>query len=546
MDNIKEAWGKIQGGWQAMDKSKRTRLMIILVAIILVIGSFTYFTNKVNYSVLFSDMEAADAGLIVEDLEAQGVAYKLEDNGTTILIDSSLVDKYRIELAMNDMVPENSVGFEIFDSASMMATDDDRSIMYQRAVAGELERAISALDSVKGAQVILSMPEDSVFVDQENRAEASASVVITPRTNNMDASEIQGIASLISGAVDNLPQENIKIVDTKGNLLSGVLGTEGINSVDITSQYRQIEAGYEEELAAKIRQTLIPIYGAENLTVSVNADLNFDAVEEEKVDYDPNYMTDNTGAPLYDDEGNLITEGPTVRSESVQTGGSNMTIDDTAGNDNTSNVILEGEAEDGSTYNRTVNNEIDTTTTHTIKAPGTVEALTSSIVYNGNLNFEQQEQMQQIVANAIGAEPGNIVVQGIPFATDEEPAATPIIGEDLQQEFVEFLKEYWIYAAAGVVLIVLVIAIIKVIKKRRYADDEFDDLYDEIENDDYVQAAPSVTEAEIAKQVAEKEQADLKEQLNRTMNEKENKLKTLAAENPDMAADLIKIWMKEE
>src|SRR5690606_25990814 len=290
---------------------------------------------------------------------AQGVAYKLEDNGTTILIDSSLVDKYRIELAMNDMVPENSIGFEIFDTSSMMATDEDRNIMYQRAVSGELERAISTLDTVKSAKVILSMPEDSVFVDQENRAEASDSVVITPRKSDISPAEVQGIASLMAGAVDNLPQENIKIVDNNGNLLSSALGDESVNSATLKNQYRDIEASYEKDMEQKLIETLGPIYGMNNLTVSVSVAMNFDAVEEEAVQYD------------------AYGNGPVVRSESVQANGSNMTTEETGGNDNISNVIVEGEAEDGSSYNRTVNNEIDTTTTHTIKAPGTVTSLSA-------------------------------------------------------------------------------------------------------------------------------------------------------------------------
>ncbi|MBM6614700.1 flagellar M-ring protein FliF [Desemzia sp. RIT804] len=535
MDNIKQAWGKVQGGWQALDKNKRIQFGVILLAIILVVGSLTYYTKKVDYSVLFADMEAADAGVIVEDLEAQGVAYKLEDNGTSILIDSSLVDKYRIELAMNNMVPANSVGFEIFDTTSMMATDEDRSIMYQRAVSGELQRAITTLGSVDKAQVILSMPEDSVFVDQENRAEASASVVITPRSGSLSASEVQGIASLISGAVDNLPQENIKIVDTNGNLLSSVLGNEGLNSIDLTSQYREIEAGYEQELVSKLKETLGPIYGMENLTISVNAILNFDAVEEEAIDYDPNYISEDS----------LETEGPVVRSESVQASGSSMTIgDETGGNDNVSNVIMEGEAGDGSSYNRTVNNEIDTKTTHTVKAPGTVTSLSASIVYNGNLNLDQSAQIGEIAQMTIGADPGNIVIQGIPFVNTDTSEQLPI-GENVQKEIIQALKNNWPYAAGGIGLIILLVLLLKIFKKRRETEDEFDDFYDEEEND--VQSTiMQENEALIAKKTAEKEEADLKLQLNRTMSEKEDKVKTMAKENPEMAADLIKIWMKEE
>lgn len=526
MNNIKETWGKVQGGWQALDKSKRIQFGVILLAIILVVGSLTYYTKKVDYSVLFSDMEAADAGVIVEDLEAQGVAYKLEDNGTSILIDSSLVDKYRIELAMNNMVPANSVGFEIFDTSSMMATDEDRSIMYQRAVSGELQRAITALGSVDSAQVILSMPEDSVFVDQENRAEASASVVITPRSGSLSASEVQGIASLISGAVDNLPQENIKIVDTNGNLLSSVLGDQGLNSIDMTSQYREIEAGYEQELISKLKETLGPIYGVENLTISVNAAMNFDAVEEEAIQYDGN---DN---------------GPVVRSESVQASGSNMGIDETGGNDNVSNVIVEGEAAEGSNYNRTVNNEIDTTTTHTVKAPGTVTSLSASIVYNGNLNLDQSAQIGEIAQMTIGADPENIVIEGIPFVNTGTNEPAPI-GETVKEDILQALKNYWPYAAGGVGVIILLALLLKIFKKRRDADDEFDDFYDE-EEESPAQSIMKENEALIAKKAAEKEEADLKLQLNRTMSEKEDKVKTMAKENPEMAADLIKIWMKEE
>ncbi|MFL2100355.1 flagellar basal-body MS-ring/collar protein FliF [Desemzia sp. FAM 23989] len=533
MNNIKETWGKVQAGWQAMDKSKRIQLGVILLAIILVVGSLTYYTKKVDYSVLFADMEAADAGVIVEDLEAQGVAYKLENNGTTIMIDSSLVDKYRIELAMNDMVPASSVGFEIFDTSSMMATDEDRSIMYQRAVSGELQRAITALDSVDGAQVILSMPEDSVFVDQENKAEASASVVITPRTGNLSASEVQGIASLISGAVDNLPQENIKIVDTNGNLLSSVLGNEGLNSVDLTNQYRDIEAKYEQELISKLKETLGPIYGVENLTISVNAAMNFDAVEEEAVNYDPNYTPDGE-----------TTEGPVVRSESVQASGSNMGIDETGGNDNVSNVIVEGEAEEGSSYNRTVNNEIDTTTTRTVKAPGTVTSLSASIVYNGNLNLDQSAQIGEIAQMTIGADPDSIVIQGIPFVNSDTNEQVPI-GENIQQDLIAALKKNWPYAAGGIGLIILLVLLLKIFRKRKDDEDEFDDFYKD-EEESSAQSIMRENEALIAKKAAEKEEADLKLQLNRTMNEKEDKVKTMAKENPEMAADLIKIWMKEE
>ena len=90
----------------------------------------------------------------------------------------------------------------------------------------------------------------------------------------------------------------------------------------------------------------------------------------------------------------------------------------------------------------------------------------------------------------------------------------------------------------------MLVLLLRVFKKRRDADDEFDDLYDEEESP--TQSIVKENEALIAKKAAEKEEADLKLQLNRTMSEKEDKVKIMAKENPEMAADMIKIWMKEE
>ena len=97
-------------------------------------------------------------------MEEQQIAYKLADNGTTILIDKDQVDEYRINLAVDNKLPNTSTGFELFDDANMMTTDEDRKIMYQRAVTGELQRAIESIDAVKSAKVLLVMPEESVFL----------------------------------------------------------------------------------------------------------------------------------------------------------------------------------------------------------------------------------------------------------------------------------------------------------------------------------------------------------------------------------------------
>lgn len=524
MDGIKKIWTGIKDGWTNLGKSKRIGLILVLFFVISIATAVTYYTKKVEYATLFSNLEEADAGTIVNDIKTKGIDYKLEDNGTTILIDQAQVDTYRIELAVNDLLPKSTTGFEIFDETSMMATDEDRKIMYQRAVTGELERSISALDSIEEAKVMLSLPEDSVFTSEENQSKASASVVLTPLSGSqIPVAAVQGIASLISGAVDNLPKENIKIVDTAGNLLSVALEDEvNLNATDLVSKYQAITNSYEQQLEQKLLQTLGPIYGIDKLTVAVNADMNFDSSESEIINYGDS----------------------SVRSETVSAGGKTIGVEEGEGFDNAINQVTSGEEGGNSTYDRTTNYELNSETTNTIKAPGEVERLSTSVIFDGNLSPADKDSLEAIVAATVGtvAEREDVIsVQGIDFATSTE-VVEPTAPEQLKSSIRDTLLRYWPYLVGGLVLLIVMIVLLRMLLRNR-KDDELD-FFDEEEPEPIVQPMRPVQPTDEQKKA--KEKADLKRELNKNMSEKETTVREYAKESPEGAADLIKIWMKDE
>lgn len=524
MNGIKKIWTGIKDGWTNLGKSKRIGLGVVLVLVITIVTALTFYTQKVEYATLFSNLEEADAGTIVNDIKAKGIDYKLEDNGTTILIDQAQVDTYRIELAVNDMLPKSNTGFEIFDETSMMATDEDRKIMYQRAVTGELERSISALDSIEQAKVLLSLPEDSVFTNEENQSKASASVVLTPISGSqIPVSAVQGIASLISGAVDNLPKENIKIVDTAGNLLSTALEDEGnLNATDLVSKYQAITRNYEQELEQKLIQTLGPIYGIEKLTVAVTAEMNFDSSESEIINYGDS----------------------SVRSETVSAGGGTIDVEEGEGFENSINQIESGEEGGNSTYNRTTNYELNSETTNTVKAPGEVERLSASVIFDGNLSPADKEALEAIVATTVGSveERDVISIQGIDFATTTDVIETTA-PEKLKSSIKDVMMRYWPYLVGGLAIIVILILLLTLLRRRSTDDDELD-FFDEEEPEPIV--APQRPVKPLEEERKAKEKADLKRELNKNMSEKESTVRDYAKESPEGAADLIKIWMKDE
>lgn len=532
MDKLKSMVSDIKTGWEKMDKKKRIRLVSIVVTISVVLFLLVYVTQRTEYKVLFSDLEEADSGAIVEDLESKGMSYRLEDNGTTILIDKRMVDNYRIELAVNGPMPSTSTGFEIFDSSSMMATDDDRAIMYQRAISGELERAISSLASIESGKVILNLPESSVFQNPDYQKEATASVVLQTKNNQMpDQATVQGIAALVSGAVENLPQANVEILDTSGRLLSASI-SDGYNlSSDVVTEHQRIKNMIEKDLEQKVLTLLAPVYGLENVQISVNTDLNFDAIERESVEYE-----------------DVETGGIRSQTESVS-GSAALAQEVQSGNleDNNGIVSEENAENDQSSYEHATNYELNTTTSKIIEAPGAIERMTASVIILDNPTVSAQK-MQGLVENALGVSTlgeNTRVADSVQIEYIAPPAEkdTPIsIGDsDFINSIITWLTENWLIVVIGIGGLILIFVLFRFLKNR-FMDDEEE--YEDEELDlEFEEIVPPDLEPEEVLMDKETEERMLRNQLS---NEKEDLIREQTKGNPELAAELIKIWLKEE
>lgn len=542
MEKVNDWAGQIKDRWQTQSTLKKLIVVLTVISILGIAATTYYLNTRIEYGVLFSDLSDADAGTITKDLDEQQIAYKLTDNGTTIMIDQTQIDTYRINLAVDNKLPNTSTGFELFDDTSIMTTDEDRKIMYQRALTGELQRAIETIDAVQTAKVILVMPEESVFASEESTP--TASIVLTLKSQQISAESVQGIVTLTAGAVENLKPENVKVVDSAGNTLTTTEDETGQLS-GLNSKYIQIKDTYEKTLEEKVAKLLAPIYGADKFQISINLDLNFDSIERTKVTYDD----------------------PEIKSETVQASGSAGAVEEAQTgtvDDNVSNVTGD-DAEGSNSYSRSVENELDTETTTTISAPGMIERMTSSVVVNADLSQADQEELQQLIASAVGydaARGDQIAIQGFDFAQTEVAATDePAVTEQLSAA-----KNYIKYAIYGgiALTLLLVIVLIAGLLRRRRGEDSFDvDV-----TDDAAFSQPSAANSNYPRTPAqevvfgglgvnEAKQPAGKDTPAQPADEKgsedfsehptlDQSAKHYAESNPEVAAELIKAWMKEK
>ena len=93
MDKVKEWTEQLKDRWQMQSSLKKMIVVLSVISVLGITAAVYYLNTRIEYGILFTDLSDADAGTISKDLEEQQIAYKLADNGTTILIDKEQVDE---------------------------------------------------------------------------------------------------------------------------------------------------------------------------------------------------------------------------------------------------------------------------------------------------------------------------------------------------------------------------------------------------------------------------------------------------------------------
>jgi flagellar M-ring protein FliF len=207
---------------------------IAILASILVSG-----LTKPQMAPLFSGISAADASAITTQLKTAGVSYELTNGGTTILVPEAQVDAQRIAAAAAGLPKETTAGYSILDGLSSTSTDFQQTTSYKRAIEGELQKSIAAIEGVTADSVQLAIPAETVFVSQ--KADPTASVFVKTRPGvTLNQNQVNAIVHLVSASVQGMKAANVSVIDSSGLVLSapgmGVNGTGSDGSMKLSDQ----------------------------------------------------------------------------------------------------------------------------------------------------------------------------------------------------------------------------------------------------------------------------------------------------------------------
>src|SRR5256885_891104 len=219
---------------------------------------------------------------IVKDLERQGIAYELKNDGAIVMVPRDKMTRIRMKLAEGGLPKGGGVGYEIFDKSDALgATSFVQNINHLRALEGELARTIKAIDRVQAARVHLVLPERPLF--SRDKIEPSASIVLRVR-GALETSQVRAIRHLVASAVNGLKPQRVSVVDEAGNLLAdGAAGAE--TAVGGLGQERQ--TNFERRLRDQIESIVTSVVGPGRARVQLSADLDFNRITETFDKFDP-------------------------------------------------------------------------------------------------------------------------------------------------------------------------------------------------------------------------------------------------------------------
>lgn len=537
---MKEKWNDFRTQmitfWQQTSKKQRALYITGISLLIIAIITITIITSKKNYVALpYNNLSLEEVGQVKEELDSRNVDYIIEDEGTTIKVPDDESNQLIIDLAGQGIPQSNSIDYSFFsENATWGVTDNEFSMMKLDAMQTELANLIKGIDGIDDANVMITLPEESVFIDESND-EATASIVLqTDLGFEFEGNQIETLHHLVASAVPDLSTENISIM----NQYFEYFDEQSSNSAESGYEFQQsVKKDIEQDIQTRLQQMLGAMLGNERVVVSVTADVDY--TDENRVEelVEPVDVDNMEGIPLSIENIHETFEGSEAEGGVAGTGEEDIPNYPAGDGDGDGDYEL---------VKDTVNYELNRIRREIAENPYKLRDLGIQVVVDNMMEQDgedaepltQQEQttveegiesiLDSMITTSIDKEYGEVdPEEKISIVFQPFNGMSPLnIGEDEKTGGIPI----WAYVVGAVVLILVVILIVFLIR-RRNKEEEIQDI---VESED-ITVEKETFEVPNIEDIPKSEVDLQKEQVEK-----------MAKEQPEEFAKLLRGWMTED
>ncbi|MEL6642555.1 MAG: flagellar basal-body MS-ring/collar protein FliF [Pseudomonadota bacterium] len=424
--------------------ARRLAIVVATVGVFAGIILLAQMANAPRMALLYSGLEAAAAGEVVQSLEQAGVAHEVR--GNAIFVDAAQRDSLRMSLAAQGQPANGARGYELLDSLSGFGTTSQMfDAAYWRAKEGELARTITTSPAIRSARVHISSGQSRGFGPS---SEPSASVTITTAGGALGAGQARALRFLVASAVAGMAPENVSVIDDAGRLITGGGDAGAVDTAMMRTRANELRRNAERLLAARV--------GPGNAVVEVNIDAVTDREEIMERRFDP----ENRVAISTDTQETSRSANDT-RNTAV-TAASNLP-DGEAGEDGGASS-----SQDSETRER-INYEVAETQREVVRMPGAIRRMSVAVLVDGvrgvdaagtptwePRSAEELEALRALVASAVGFDPDrgdDLTIESLEFLPPAMDGSGPASAPFLAGPSLDPMR----LAMAGLVAVVVVI-----------------------------------------------------------------------------------------
>src|SRR5579875_555703 len=209
--------------WGRTSLNQKLRLFAGLGAGVAILVVGVSLVASPRWQPLYTNLSAASAGQITQQLQQMKVPYELTQGGSTILVPASQVDQARVELADANVPSKGTVGVS---NPSLFGGLGESDQQIQAAELANLEQqlsdTVSSINAVQTAKVFISEPEPTLFGAPGGTPSGSVYVDLRPG-QSLSTAQVRGIMNLVAHTVPGLQPNQVAVVDQNGIMLSAAV-----------------------------------------------------------------------------------------------------------------------------------------------------------------------------------------------------------------------------------------------------------------------------------------------------------------------------------
>jgi flagellar M-ring protein FliF len=499
----------IKEWWDKQEKKKRLRMMIIAGVMLVLIVALVVFLNYQPYTTLFSDLEAAELSEILQILQDTGIDARVVDSDT-ILVPKNQEAMLKMRLA-TEGYPRSGFSYDIYlNNVDAMTTDSDRRTYLAFQLQERIQQAVQTISGVQKAVVTLALPDTGSFVLSQNQSTPTASVVVTMTGGEeLSSAQVNGVKQLVAKGVPGMDKDEVAVINSAtGNEMGSDVDSASGRATDKMAIEKQIDTTIEN----KVSEILRPLVGGGYATVVATSRVSTDSGVIQSTTYYPSPEDGTTGV--------TASESHYLEGANEELLASGVPGAETNADIPTYEELVDADGNGYFVNKYDYNYYVSEVKEQMERSDVVIESIGISVViFSDVLTEMDQMEIQSLVARTANVQEEDVyVLLRSVEASPEQPTG------------VAYLRaNWWILVALGALLLLIIIVIVVILlsKRRRKTMEDME---------------KAAQEEEMARQLGEITSIPIPEESQQQKLARQ--IKSFADEHPEIAAQLIRSWLK--